>query len=107
MTTGVRERRRRGIRLPGILAATLLVAGLLPWLTWGPVEVRLLAVPMLLAGLLVTGVALRVHAADRPAAPAAPAPPVERGCGGCACGAGGCASGSGELPPTGRSATSG
>lgn len=67
----------------GILAAALLLAGLLPWVTWGQLELRLLAVPMVLAGLVVAGAALRVRARGR-RVPSAP--PVERGCEGCVCG---------------------
>ncbi len=82
MTTAV-EARRRAVRMLGILAAALLVAGLLPWVTWGALQIRLLALPMVLAGLVVAGAALRVRAAGR-RVPSAP--PVERGCDGCACG---------------------
>lgn len=71
------------MRLLGALAATLLLAGLLPWVTWGELGIRLLALPMLLAGLVVAGTALRVRAAGR-RVPSAP--PVERGCAGCVCG---------------------
>ena len=71
------------MRLLGILAAALLLAGLLPWVTWGELTIRLLALPMLLAGVLVAGAALRVRAVGRQVPSA---PPVERGCAGCACG---------------------
>lgn len=71
------------VRLLGVLAAALLLAGLLPWVTWGELTIRLLALPLLLAGLVVAGSALRVRAAGR-RTPSAP--PVERGCEGCACG---------------------
>ena len=67
----------------GALAGALLVAGLLPLLTGGETTIRIMALPMLLAGLLVSGVALRVHAAGRKAPPARPA---GRGCDGCMCG---------------------
>ncbi|CAA9276021.1 MAG: hypothetical protein AVDCRST_MAG41-3236 [uncultured Corynebacteriales bacterium] len=67
----------------GALAAALLVAGLLPWLTGGETTIRMLALPMFLAGLLVSGVALRVHAAGRQAPPARAA---GLGCDGCMCG---------------------
>jgi hypothetical protein len=84
------QARRRAVRMLGTLAGVLLVAGVLPWVTGGETAVRLLAVPFVLAGLLVLGATLRVHAAGRAAAPSAP--PVERGCDGCACGiSGGCA----------------
>lgn len=87
VTTAV-ETRRRAVRLLGVLAAALLVAGALPWLTWGELTIRLLALPLFLAGLMVAGVALRVHARGR-RVPSAP--PVERGCDGCVCGIdGGC-----------------
>ena len=75
--------RARAVRLLGFLAAALLLAGLVPWVTWGDLTIRLFALPMLLAGLLVTGTALRVRAAGR-RVPSAP--PVERGCEGCVCG---------------------
>jgi len=81
--TKAAEARRRAVLLLGALAAALLVAGLLPWVTGGDLTIRLMALPMFLAGLLVTGVALRVHAAGK-RVPSAP--PVERGCDGCACG---------------------
>jgi hypothetical protein len=72
------------------LAAALLLAGGLPWVTGGEMTIRFLALPLLIAGLLVTGAALRVRAAGRKPAPSAP--PVERGCDGCVCGPdGGCA----------------
>lgn len=71
------------VRLLGFLAAALLLAGLLPWVTWGELTIRLLALPLLLAGLIVAGSALRVRAAGRRVPSAAP---VERGCEGCACG---------------------
>lgn len=86
MTTVDSRALRRATTRLGLLAAVLLVAGLLPWLTAGPLGVRLVALPMLLAGLGVAAVALRV----RRVVPAAPAPLVERGCDGCACGGGGC-----------------
>jgi len=68
----------------GALAGVLLLAGVLPWVTGGELAIRLLAVPLVLAGLLVLGATLRVHAAGK--APAPSAPPIERGCDGCACG---------------------
>lgn len=80
--------RRRAVLLLGVLAATLLLAGLLPWVTGGESTIRMLALPMLLAGLLVAGAAVRVAVFRRPAPSA---PPVERGCDGCVCGGGGCA----------------
>lgn len=81
--------RQRAVRLLVALAGALVLAGLLPWVTDGETTVRLLALPLLLAGLLVTGAALRVRAAGR-RQPSAP--PVERGCDGCACGvSAGCA----------------
>jgi hypothetical protein len=84
------EARRRAVRMLGALAGALLLAGLLPWLTWGDATVRFLSLPLFLAGLLVLGSTLRVRAAGRKPAPSAA--PVERGCDGCACGLeGGCA----------------
>lgn len=82
-TTTAGAARRRVVRLLGILAAALLLAGLLPWVTWGELTVRLFALPMLLAGLMVAGAAVRVRAVGR-RVPSAP--PVERGCEGCVCG---------------------
>jgi hypothetical protein len=82
--------RRRAVRMLGALAAALLLAGVLPWVTGGEATIRFLALPLLIAGLLVLGATLRVHAAGRKPAPSAP--PVERGCDGCVCGIeGGCA----------------
>jgi hypothetical protein len=74
----------------GALAAALVLAGGLPWVTRGDSTIRFLALPLLLAGLMVPGATLRVWAAGRKPAPSAP--PVERGCDGCVCGLdGGCA----------------
>jgi len=85
--------RRATLRL-GMLAAVLLVAGLLPWVTGGPTGARLVALPLLLAGLGVTALVLRVRSvlSRRATAAAYPAPLVERTCDGCACGGGGCGS---------------
>jgi hypothetical protein len=77
------QARRRAVRMLGTLAGVLLVAGVLPWVTGGETAVRLLALPFVLAGLLVLGATLRVRAAGKVALSA---PPVERGCDGCACG---------------------
>ena len=89
-----RARRRAVVRL-GVLAAALLVAGLLPWVTMGPLPVRLVALPLLLAGALVAVVAVRVRTVL--ARPRPSAPPVERRCDGCVCGTGGgCAALSGQ-----------
>lgn len=84
--------RRATLRL-GALAVVLLVAGVLPWVTGGALAVRLVALPLLLAGAGVAAVALRVRSVltRRAATPAYPAPLVERACDGCSCGAGGCA----------------
>src|SRR5690242_11879743 len=65
------------------LAGAMLLAGVLPWATGGESTIRFLALPLLLAGLMVLGVTLRVWAAGRRAAPSAP--PVERGCDGSVC----------------------
>jgi hypothetical protein len=87
----------------GALAAALLLAGVLPWVTGGEATIRFLALPLLIAGLLVLGATLRVHAAGRTPVPSAP--PVERGCDGCACGVeGGCAAaGTSQSPAAGTS----
>ena len=88
MTAG--KARQRAVRMLGALAAALVLAGALPWVTRGDSTIRLLALPLLLAGLMVLGATLRVWAAGRRPAPSAP--PVERGCDGCVCGLdGGCA----------------
>jgi hypothetical protein len=73
------------------LAGAMLLAGVLPWATGAESTIRFLALPLLLAGLMVLGVTRRVWAAGRRPAPSAP--PVERGCDGCVCGreGGGCA----------------
>jgi hypothetical protein len=92
--------RRRAVLLVGGLAAALLLAGLLPWVTGGESTVRMLALPMLLAGLLVTGAAVRIAVVRRPA-PSAPL--VERACDGCVCGLdGGCDT---KAAPGGSAAT--
>jgi hypothetical protein len=86
--------RRRAVLLLGVLAATLVLAGLLPWLTGGELTVRLFGLPLLLAGRMVTGATLRGATARR-RAPSAPL--VERRCDGCVCGTGGgCAALSGQ-----------
>ena len=71
---------RRAARRLGVLAAVLLVAGLLPWVTGGSLGVRLVALPLLLAGAGVATMAVRVRALVPQADPAYPAPLVERGC---------------------------
>ena len=82
--------RRRAVLMLSALAGAMLLAGVLPWVTGGESTIRFLALPLLLAGLMVLGVTLRVRAAGRRPAPSAP--PVERGCDGCVCGRqGGCA----------------
>jgi hypothetical protein len=67
----------------GALAGVLLLAGVLPGVTGGEWVIRLLALPLVLAGLLALGATLRVRAAGAVTPSAAP---VERGCDGCACG---------------------
>jgi hypothetical protein len=82
----------------------MLLAGVLPWVTGGESTIRFLALPLLLAGLMMLGVTLRVWAAGRRPAPSAP--PVERGCDGCVCGRqGGC--GAAEAPSAESGAESG
>jgi hypothetical protein len=84
------QARRRAVRMLGALAAAMLLAGVLPWVTGGEATIRFLALPLFIAGLLVLGATLRVNAAARKPAPSAP--PFERGCDGCVCGLeGGCA----------------
>jgi hypothetical protein len=76
------------VRLLAAVAAVMLVAGALPWVTWGALPLRILGLPLFLAGLMVSGAALRVWSLGR-RVPSAP--PVERGCDGCVCGRdGGC-----------------
>lgn len=79
--------RRRAVLLIGTLAAALLLAGVLPWVTGGETTIRMLALPMLLAGFVVAGAAVRIAVVRRPTA----VTPVERPCDGCTCGGGGCA----------------
>jgi len=82
--------RRRAVLMLSALAGAMLLAGVLPWVTGGESTIRFLALPLLLAGLMVLGATLRVWAAGRRPDPSAP--PVERGCDGCVCGQqGGCA----------------
>ena len=82
--------RRRAVLILSALAGAMLLAGVLPWVTGGESTIRFLALPLLLAGLMVLGVTLRVWVAGRRPAPSAP--PVEGGCDGCVCGRqGGCA----------------
>jgi hypothetical protein len=77
------------MQLLGALAGVLLLAGLLPWVTGGETIIRMMGLPLFLAGLMVLGATLRVWRAGRREAPSAP--PVERGCDGCVCGLdGGC-----------------
>ncbi|HEY9473802.1 MAG TPA: hypothetical protein VIS06_08115, partial [Mycobacteriales bacterium] len=86
------EVRRRALAQVGVLAALLLVAGTLPWFGGGSLAVRLIGLPLLVAGLLIGGVvglvAYRLRQASGLARPA-PASVGSAGCGGCACGAGG------------------
>jgi hypothetical protein len=55
--------RRRAVLMLAALAGAMLLAGVLPWLTGGESTIRFLALPLLLAGLMVLGVTLRVWAA--------------------------------------------
>jgi hypothetical protein len=81
--------RQRAVLMLSALAGAMLLAGVLPWVTGGESTIRFLALPLLLAGLMVLGVTLRLWAAGRRPAPSAA--PVERGCDGCVCGRqGGC-----------------
>jgi hypothetical protein len=81
--------RQRAVLMLSALAGAMLLAGVLPWVTGGESTIRFLALPLLLAGLMVLGATLRVWVTGRRPAPSAP--PVERGCDGCVCGLqGGC-----------------
>lgn len=77
--------RKRALLLVGTLAGVLVLAGLLPWVTGADPTIRFLALPLLLAGLMVTGLAVR-FAKVRRERPMTPVTPVERGCEGCVCG---------------------
>lgn len=78
-----RERvRQRALLLVGTLAGVLVLAGVLPWVTGGDSTIRFLALPLLVAGLMTTGLAVRFARARR----STPVTPVERGCEGCVCG---------------------
>jgi hypothetical protein len=91
--------RRATLRL-SVLAAVLLLAGLLPWLTDGPLPVRLVALPLLLTGAGVAAVAVRLRSVlPTPVRPRPSAPPVERACDGCACGGGGRGAATAQQPP--------
>lgn len=70
------------------LAAVLVVAGALPWLTGGPTAARLLGLPFILLGVLAAYATTRItQLAQRPApAPAGPS----GGCDSCVCGGGAC-----------------
>jgi hypothetical protein len=95
VTAGDGRRVRRATVRLGVLAAVLLLAGLLPWVTAGPLPARLVALPLLLAGALVAVLTARVGTMVPQLRPSAP--PVERRCDGCVCGtAGGCAARSGD-----------
>lgn len=85
-------RRRAAVRL-GLLGGLMLVAGVLPWATAGPLAARLFALPLLLVGVVVGAGAVRVRRLPLPAPRSAyPAPAAEpaAGCGGCDCGSEGC-----------------
>lgn len=94
MTSTVRalDVRRRAMARVGVLAALLIVAGALPWLGGGSLAVRLIGLPLLVAGLLVGLLGYRMrHAPLRVPYPGAAE--GTGGCGGCACGADGCCAG--------------
>ncbi len=78
-----RARRRAVLRL-GLLAGVLLLAGGLPWVTAGPLPARLIALPLLVAGLLVAAVTVKLRSILPRVRPAAQL--VERRCEGCVCG---------------------
>lgn len=113
MTTSTRAAARRQITIRlGLLAAVMLVAGGLPWVTAGPLAARLIAVPLLLAGLLAAWVVIRVRAlpagpvrTPRPAGTAGTGTGGQpAGCGGCACGGAGCAAEDAAERATGSAA---
>ena len=53
VTVRERKARQRAVLMLGALAAALLLAGGLPWVTGGDSTIRFLALPLLLAGLMV------------------------------------------------------
>jgi hypothetical protein len=77
-----RERRSAAIAF-GLLAAVLLAAGVLPWVTGGSLAIRLIGVPLLLLGLLAALTAIRLPSVAIPRRPAAPARPAHN-CASCA-----------------------
>ncbi|MGI8868847.1 MAG: hypothetical protein ACR2F6_08375 [Mycobacteriales bacterium] len=84
------DRQRWGL---AALAALLLAAGLLPWVSGTPLALRLLSLPFLLAGVILGAAAARmpaVRAHLRGERPIKDWPLLEPGCGapgGCRCGA--------------------
>jgi hypothetical protein len=69
-----RERRSATIAF-GLLAAVLLAAGVLPWMSGGSMAIRLIGVPLLLLGLLAAVTAVRLPSVAIPRRPAPPARP--------------------------------
>jgi hypothetical protein len=67
--TTTRERRSAAVAL-GLLATTLLAAGILPWATGGTLTVRLIAAPLLLLGALAAVAAARLPTSPLPRRPA-------------------------------------
>jgi len=52
---------RRGVLRLAALAGLLVLAGALPWITWGPLATRLVALPLLLVGALMAATCARLH----------------------------------------------
>jgi hypothetical protein len=78
-----RVRRTASVRL-GILAALLLLAGALPWATAGPLPTRLIAAPLLLAGVLMAIATVGLRRTPVTRRNTAGTPPAA--CGACSCG---------------------
>jgi len=65
------------------LAGLLVLAGALPWITWGPLATRLVALPLLLVGALMAATCARLRTIRITHAPRAAERPA---CATCACG---------------------
>jgi hypothetical protein len=99
--TTVRAGRRAVLRL-GALTALFLLAGMLPWLTAGPLPTRLIALPLLLAGALMAVATARLRTSPLPHRRTAAARPAT--CAACSCSTAGVCeaapAGAGSRPDT-------